>query len=101
MYIRRYRRNEAATGALASRPTVTWELKQPRVPMRHSTIIEVDGTFLGVAVAHDLGVRFIAVHVQLKEMDQSIWPTVKYAHQSAKQLFKSGAARPAMAVTSP
>ncbi len=61
-----------------------------RVPMRHSQPIEVDGVFLGAAVEHELGVRFIAVDVRVTDMDQSIWPTLDYAYRSARQLFKSG-----------
>ena len=60
------------------------------VPMRQSRPIEVDGVFLGAAVEHELGVRFIAVDVRVSEMDQSIWPTLDYAYRSARQLFQSG-----------
>ena len=63
------------------------------VPMRHSRPIEVDGVFLGAAVEHELGVRFIAVDARVSQMDQSIWPNLDYAYRSARQLFKSG--RPA------
>jgi hypothetical protein len=62
------------------------------VAMRHSSPVEVDGVFLGAAVEHELGVRFIAVDVRVSEMDQSIWPTLDYAYRSARQLFKSGRA---------
>jgi hypothetical protein len=62
------------------------------VPMRYSRPIEVDGVFLGAAVEHELGVRFIAVDVRVSEMDQSIWPNLDYAYRSARQLFKSGRA---------
>jgi hypothetical protein len=62
------------------------------VPMRQSRPVEVDGVFLGAAVEHELGVRFIAVDVRVTEMDQSIWPTLDYAYRSARQLFKSGLA---------
>jgi hypothetical protein len=62
------------------------------VPMRHSRPIEVDGVFLGAAVEHELGVRFIAVDVRVTEMDQSIWPTLDYAYRSVRQLYKSGRA---------
>jgi hypothetical protein len=62
------------------------------VPMRRSRPIEVDGVFLGAAVEHELGVRFIAVDVRVTEMDQSIWPSLDYAYQSARQLFKAGLA---------
>ncbi len=61
----------------------------PGVPMRQSFPIEVDGVFLGAAVEHELGVRFIAVDVRVTEMDQSIWPNRDYAQRSARQLFRS------------
>ena len=64
------------------------------VPMRQSRPIEVDGVFLGAAVEHEFGVRFIAVDVRVTEMDQSIWPTLEYAYRSARQLFSSKSARP-------
>jgi hypothetical protein len=62
------------------------------VPMRHSRPIEVDGVFLGAAVEHELGIRFIAVDVRVSEMDQSIWSTLDYAYRTARQLFKSSRA---------
>jgi hypothetical protein len=62
-------------------------------PTRSLQPIEVDGVFLGAAVEHELGVRFIAVDARVTEMDRSIWPTLDYAYCSARQLFKSG--RPA------
>ena len=62
------------------------------VGMRQSQPIEVDGVFLGAAIEHELGVRFVAVDVRVTEMDQSIWPSVDYAYRSARQLFKSGRA---------
>ena len=62
------------------------------VPMLQSRPIEVDGVFLGAAVEHELGVRFIAVDVRVTEMDQSVWPTLDYAYRSARQLFKCGRA---------
>jgi hypothetical protein len=62
------------------------------VAMRHSQPIQVDGVFLGVAVEHELGVRFIAIDRLVTDMDQSIWPTLDHAYRSARQLFKSGRA---------
>jgi hypothetical protein len=62
------------------------------VPLRQSRPIEVDGVFLGAAVEHELGDRFIAVDDRVTEMDQSIWPTLDYAYRSVRQLFKSGRA---------
>ncbi len=61
----------------------------PNSASRSSHPIEVDGVFLGTAIGHQLGVRFIALDPLLKEMDQSIWPSLSYAERSARQLFKS------------
>ena len=42
------------------------------VPMQQSQPIEVDGLFLGAAIEHELGSRFVAVDVRVTEMDQNI-----------------------------
>jgi hypothetical protein len=65
-------------------------VSEPRVPIRHSVPIEADGVFLGVAVEHELGVRFVATHARVRTMDQSVWPNAAYAQSSAEQLFKAG-----------
>jgi hypothetical protein len=59
----------------------------------HPRPIEVDGVFLGATVDHALGVRFIATDARVTEMDQSIWPNVDYAVQSARQLFRPARSR--------
>ncbi len=59
------------------------------VQLRDSEPIEVDGVFVGVAVTHQLGVRFIAANDLVGDMDQSVWPTLEYAHQAARHLFGS------------
>ena len=51
--------------------------------------IEIDGTFLGAAVPHALGVSFIAADRHVAEMDNSIWPTLDYARSAAKQLYRT------------
>jgi len=60
-----------------------------RVQRRDSEPIEVGGVLVGVAVTHQLGVRFIAANDLLGDMDQSVWPTLEYARQAARQLFGS------------
>ena len=93
MHIRNHRRGVTPPQLSESLSVTTCrETKQPPIPMRHSSTVDVDGVFLGVAVEHELGVRFIAIHARVKDMDQSIWPTVQYAQRSAKQLFKAGSA---------
>ena len=62
--------------------------QQPEAASRPYAI-ESDGVTLGTAVTHELGVRFIATDVRVKAMDQSIWPSVRYAQESARQLFRS------------
>ncbi len=71
---------------------VSLRANEKPVPMRHSQPIQVDGVFLGIAVEHELGVRFIAIDKLVTDMDQSIWPTFDHAYRSARQLFKSGRA---------
>jgi len=65
---------------------------EKRVPMRHSEPIDIDGVFLGAAVEHELGVRFIAVDVRVTDMNESIWPNLHYAKMSARQLFRANRA---------
>jgi hypothetical protein len=59
-------------------------------PIPRSQLIEMGGVFLGIAVEHELGVRFIAMDERVTDMDQSIWPTLEYARRSAQQMFRSG-----------
>jgi hypothetical protein len=59
------------------------------VQLRDSEPIEVDGVLVGVAVTHQLGVRFIAANDRVGDMDQSVWPTLEYARQAARHLFGS------------
>ncbi|MEJ0020772.1 MAG: hypothetical protein WDN25_30320 [Acetobacteraceae bacterium] len=79
----------ASRAILNHAPANRDSLSQQRVPMRQSEPIEVDGVFLGAAVEHELGVRFIAVDVRVTDMNQSVWPTLEYARLSARQLFRS------------
>jgi hypothetical protein len=62
---------------------------EKRVPMRQSKPVEIDGVFLGAAVEHELGVRFISVDVRVADMNQSIWPNFDYAKNAARQMFRS------------
>jgi len=64
----------------------------PAAPPNHARArpIEVDGVFLGAALDHELGVRFVAVDVRVTDMDQSIWPNADYALRSARQMFRAG-----------
>jgi hypothetical protein len=63
--------------------------------MLQSHIIEVDGTFVGVAVRIDRGYRFVATDFRLEELDTSIWPTLEDVRRLARRhlLIHSGAPR--------
>jgi hypothetical protein len=62
---------------------------QPSAAASQPYAIEVGDVVVGTIVAHELGVRFIATDDRVRDMDQSIWPSVRYAEQSARQLFRS------------
>lgn len=53
--------------------------------MLQSHIIEVDGTFVGVAVRIDRGYRFIATDFRLEDLDTSIWPTLEDVRRLARR----------------
>ena len=53
--------------------------------MLQSHIIEVDGTFVGVAVRIDRGYRFVATDFRLEELDSSIWPTLEDVRRLARR----------------
>jgi hypothetical protein len=53
--------------------------------MLQSHIIEVDGTFVGVAVRIDRGYRFVATDFRLEELDTSIWPTLEDVRRLARR----------------
>ncbi len=73
-----------------SRSSTPWAVSEPRAPVRHSVPVKTGGVFLGIAVAHELGVEFVATHATVRTMDQNVWPTAAYAQNAAQQLFKAG-----------
>lgn len=64
--------------------------------MLQSHIIEVDGTFVGVAVRIDRGYRFIATDFRLEELDTSIWPTLEDVRRLARRSLRGGPISPAL-----
>jgi hypothetical protein len=68
--------------------------------MLQSHIIEVDGTFVGVAVRIDRGYRFVAIDPRLEELDTSIWPTLedvrRLARRSLQAAMSTGTISPAL-----
>ncbi len=71
--------------------------------MLQSHIIDIDGVFVGAAVRLDRGYRFIATNMRLKELDQTIWPTLADVQRLARRLYLNGTLvthEPAQAVAS-
>jgi hypothetical protein len=54
-----------------------------------ATPIAVKGQCVGTAIAHQLGVLFVALDERVSDMDRSIWPSAKYAEDAALQMLKS------------
>jgi hypothetical protein len=68
--------------------------------MRKSETVEVQGMFVGVAMKHALGYRFLAVDHSVLDMDESIWPTLAHLQRAAAQrhrVFLRGRNRPSLA----
>jgi hypothetical protein len=73
---------------------IIWHNLHQFVPQRFAAAsqpcaIEVGGVVLGTTVMHKPRIRFIAAGGRAKDMDQSIWPSFKYAEASARQMFRS------------
>lgn len=68
--------------------------------MQQSHVIEVDGIFVGAAVRLGDGVRFVAVDVRVKDLDDTIFPSLNQAHEVARKLYRIGrSTTPRKAVT--
>jgi hypothetical protein len=80
----------AITTSVTGSPGLRRDQAEALPPIAQSQLIEIGGVFLGIAVEHALGVRFIAMDDRVADMDQSIWPTSDYARRSAQQLLCSG-----------
>jgi hypothetical protein len=58
--------------------------------MLQSHIIDIDGTFVGIAIRLDRGYRFVAIDIRLEELDSTIWPTLADVQRLARRLFLNG-----------
>ena len=58
--------------------------------MLRSHIIEVGGTFVGVAISLENGYRFVATDVRLEQLDEAIVPTLADVQRLAQQLYVNG-----------
>ena len=65
--------------------------------MFQSHVIEIEGAFVGVAVATGTGFRFRAVHLRVEELDESVWPSLDDLRRVVRHLFVTGRLSPARA----
>jgi hypothetical protein len=65
--------------------------------MRESRVVEVEGQFVGAAVAHGDNVRFVAIDPRAEELDDSIWPSLTDLQRVVRHLLTSGRLPPVKA----
>ncbi|HXT81816.1 MAG TPA: hypothetical protein VN702_19820 [Acetobacteraceae bacterium] len=53
--------------------------------MLQSHIIDIDGTFVGIAIRLDKGFRFIAIDPRLEELGETIWPALSDIDRLARR----------------
>ncbi len=58
--------------------------------MLQSHVIEVSGTFVGVAITTAAGFRFRAVHMKVDELDESLWRSLDELNRAVEHLFTTG-----------
>ncbi len=58
--------------------------------MIQSHVIEVDGAFVGAAVRHGQGYRFVAVDMRVEELDGSVLPSLADTRRLAASLLMTG-----------
>ena len=61
--------------AAATRARAGWECES----------VEIQGTLVGLAVRHALGYRFVAVDPSVRDMTESIWPTLDDLRRAVAQ----------------
>ena len=58
--------------------------------MLQSYVIEVSGTFAGVAVRSTDAFRFVAVDLRVEELDGSKWPSLQEVRRVVGHLLSTG-----------
>ena len=58
--------------------------------MIQSHVVEVNGTFVGVAIATAGAFRFRAVDIKVEELDQSTWRSLGELNRVVTHLFTTG-----------
>jgi hypothetical protein len=57
-----------------------------------SQIVQIDGSFVGAAMPHDDGYRFVALDVLLDDLDGRTWPTFVALHSDVRWAFQQSRA---------
>ncbi len=63
--------------------------------MFQSHVIEVDGCFVGAAIAYSGKFRFVAVDLRTEELDGSEWPSLADIRRVVRHLVVTGSLPPA------
>ena len=58
--------------------------------MLQSHVIDIGGTFVGVAIVTNTGFRFRAVHIKVEALDDSAWNSLDELDRAARRLFTTG-----------
>ena len=68
--------------------------------MLQSHVITVDGVLVGAAVRLDIGYRFVAINMQVEDLDTRVFATLDEVQRLARRLYRTGGyvERPAEAV---
>jgi len=55
--------------------------------MRHSSVIDINGIFVGAAVEQDHAYRFVATHDRLGPLDGSVFPSLRDVKSAASAVY--------------
>jgi len=58
--------------------------------MLQSHVITIDGVLVGAAVRLDIGYRFVAINMQVEDMDTRVFQTLDQVQRLARRLYRTG-----------
>lgn len=63
-------------------------LKDTRMLQSH--VITIDGVLVGAAVRLDIGYRFVAIHMQVEDLDTRVFQSLEEVQRLARRLYRTG-----------
>jgi len=58
--------------------------------MLQSHVITIDGVLVGAAVRLENGYRFVAINMQVEDMDTRVFQTLDQVERLARRLYRTG-----------